>query len=92
MLSYIALSKLITQHHPAVGALEFAAKTSQILTQNYFYINNLISGGLMVLRDYQRNRDLCEYAGLLVFELSKNMNKALDGEKMTKASVLGQLR
>ena len=45
-----------------------------------------------MLRDYQRNRDLCEYAGLLVFELSKNMNKALDGEKMTKASVLGQLR
>ena len=28
MLSYIALSKLITQHHPAVGALEFAAKAS----------------------------------------------------------------
>lgn len=46
----------------------------------------------MVLKDFARNKELCEYAGLLVFELSKNMNKALDGEKLNKASVLGQLR
>lgn len=75
-----------------MGAIEFATKTSQILTQNYFYVNNLIQGGLLVLKDYARNKELCEYAGLLVFELSKNMNKALDGEKVSKASVLGQLR
>ena len=46
----------------------------------------------MVLKDFTNNQNICEFAGLLVFELSKNMNKAVDGEKLSKASVLAQLR
>ena len=47
---------------------------------------------MRIIKEYSENQFICESAGLLILELSKNMNKAFEGDPIKPIHIFAHLR